>query len=229
MYPLSEDTASRLDAVYYDMIDRSGQDEETLRVPVMMGRSLTLVGSRSGVCRASFDYLCGTEKGAADYKALCECFHTLVLEGVPRLAMKDHDKARRFILLIDELYEHHARLVCSSAESADRIFAFDDDVVESAAQDSAALAKDKQQQRAADQAQGVPPASSWDGPVQAYNPAKLPGLQIENLVALQDLKVAFKRAVSRLREMQSERYFHEHDRLSTSRRDRLASVLEPEA
>lgn len=213
-----------------DDSDEEDAPDEILRVPVMMGRWLEVRGSRrAGVCRASFDELCNTEKGAADYKALGECFHTLVLSGVPTLSLSEHDQARRFILLIDELYEHHTRLVCSSESPADSIFAFDEEEdgewLDAASSITAEEVRDAEKQREQEREQGVPPASSWDGPVRAYNPAKMAGLQVQNLCAMRDLRVAFHRAVSRLREMQSARYIQESARVAATRRQRLDSVL----
>ncbi|GAB9466618.1 Lactation elevated protein 1 [Globisporangium polare] len=71
LFPLTTENNGKLDTMYKELV---GGDDEELSVPVMMGRTLQVRGSRNGVCRATFDLLCNTEKGAADYKALCECF-----------------------------------------------------------------------------------------------------------------------------------------------------------
>lgn len=148
-----------------------------------------------------------------------------MLDEVPSLDMQQHDQARRFILLIDELYEHRTRLVCSSAVPSHQIFNFDDASIEQQAHVPAEAAKQKNAQLEESLAQGIPAASSWDGPVSAYNPAKMAGLQVQNLCALQDLKVAFKRAVSRLQEMQSEKYLLQNQQLQAQRQTRLQQVL----
>lgn len=148
-----------------------------------------------------------------------------MLEQVPSLSMQQHDQARRFILLIDELYEHRTRLICSSAVSSSQIFNFDDASIEEHADVPEEAAKLKEQQLAESVAQGIPPASSWDSPVGAYNPAKMAGLQVQNLCSLQDLKVAFKRAVSRLHEMQSEKYLMQNQELHVKRQERLNQVV----
>jgi predicted ATPase len=66
-------------------------------------KSTYSAGGVSGICLFTFKELCCSDIGAADYKAICDHFHTVLLTGVPIMQEKDHDKARRFITLIDEL------------------------------------------------------------------------------------------------------------------------------
>ncbi|KAJ0398037.1 hypothetical protein ATCC90586_005236 [Pythium insidiosum] len=235
--PLSPETSVAMDDLVEDLLDEEedeGEDERerrsalaSLRVPVMMGRHLDVLGTRSGVARVSFDAMCNTEKGAADYKALSECFHTVVLDGVPRLDMKAHDQTRRFILLIDELYEHRARLVCSAEVPLEAVFHFDGGVLDGAAEALELSERGRQAQLDASKSHGIPASTSWDAAVGAYNPAKMPGLQVDNLCAMKDLQVAFRRAVSRLREMQSEKYLALNAALRPTRRQRLQDVVRP--
>jgi cell division protein ZapE len=62
----------------------------------------------------SFDELCARPLGAADYLELAERFHTLLLEGVPKLTPDKREEAARFRNLIDALYEAKAKLVCAA-------------------------------------------------------------------------------------------------------------------
>jgi cell division protein ZapE len=66
------------------------------------------------VARFEFHALCGEANGAADYLALARDFHTLLLDGVPVMAFESRNEAKRFILLIDALYEAGAKLVASA-------------------------------------------------------------------------------------------------------------------
>ncbi|KAH8077114.1 ATP binding protein [Aureococcus anophagefferens] len=63
-----------------------------------------------------FDDLCGLDRGAADYGAIAEQFPFLAIADVPRFSLLDHDAARRFITLIDELYERRVVAVVVARE-----------------------------------------------------------------------------------------------------------------
>ncbi|KAH9799150.1 AFG1-like ATPase family protein [Citrus sinensis] len=60
--------------------------------------------------------------GAADYIAVAHNYHTVFITNIPVMSMRIRDKARRFITLIDELYNHHCCLFCSAASSIDDLF-----------------------------------------------------------------------------------------------------------
>ena len=83
-----------------------------------MGRKLVVPLAAEGVARFDFAALCGTALGAGDYLALATHFHTLILDGIPRLSPDNYDVARRFIMLIDTLYDHRVKLVASADSDA---------------------------------------------------------------------------------------------------------------
>ena len=88
----------------------------------IMGRALVVPLAAEGVARFDFDVLCGTALGAGDYLALATHYHTLVLDGIPRLSPDNFDVARRFIVLIDALYDHRVKLVASAAAMPDQLY-----------------------------------------------------------------------------------------------------------
>jgi len=69
----------------------------------------------SDVAWFTFKDLCDKPLGAADYLALGQAFHTIFIADIPRLTMQERDQVRRFITLIDALYESHAKVVCTAA------------------------------------------------------------------------------------------------------------------
>ena len=78
-------------------------------------RTVTVPRAAGSLARFTFAELVGQAMGAADFLAIAQRFHTLFLEGIPVIAGSQRDTARRFILLIDVLYDQKVRLVASAA------------------------------------------------------------------------------------------------------------------
>jgi len=89
---------------------------------LVMGRRLSVPAAAQGVARFEFAELCGAALGAGDYLALATHFHALVLDGVPRLSPDNFDEARRFIVLVDALYEHRVKLIASAEAQPDQLY-----------------------------------------------------------------------------------------------------------
>ncbi len=77
-------------------------------------RRLVIPKAARGVAWFSFAALCEQPLGAADYLALAERYHTIILQAVPRLRRDMHNEARRFMTLVDALYECRVNLIVSA-------------------------------------------------------------------------------------------------------------------
>jgi cell division protein ZapE len=108
-----------LDAAFDDLTGRATPRPTTLMVT---GRKLVVPVAAEGVARFDFEELCGQPLGAGDYLALATHFHALVLDGIPRLSPDNYDRARRFIVLIDALYDHRVKLVASAMALPDQLY-----------------------------------------------------------------------------------------------------------
>jgi cell division protein ZapE len=108
-----------LDAAFLELTGQENAPAMTLEV---LGRRMEIPQAARGVARAEFDDLCGKPLGPADYLALATHFHTLVLDAVPRLGPENFDRARRFITLVDTLYEHRCKLVASAEALPDTLY-----------------------------------------------------------------------------------------------------------
>jgi cell division protein ZapE len=108
-----------LDAAFAELTGNAAPGAERL---VVMGRTLTIPLAAEGVARFDFAALCGTALGAGDYLALATHYHALVLDGIPRLSPDNFDEARRFIVLIDTLYDHRVKLVASAGALPDQLY-----------------------------------------------------------------------------------------------------------
>ena len=62
-----------------------------------------------------FEALCEGPRGTTDYIEIAREFHTVLLSGIPAFDAERDDAARRFVTLIDELYDRNVNLVCTAA------------------------------------------------------------------------------------------------------------------
>lgn len=90
-------------------------DAQPKQLRLRMGRTLEVPAFAGGVARFDFADLCLANKGADDFLCLAAACSALVLDNVPRMETKLHDNLRRFINLVDILYDHRVKLVLSSS------------------------------------------------------------------------------------------------------------------
>ncbi|NTT84276.1 cell division protein ZapE [Tabrizicola fusiformis] len=109
----------QIEAIWADLT--GGARGEPLRLPVN-GREVELPRFASGVGRASFWELCARPLGPADYLAIAAAVRVLILEDIPQLSASNYNEAKRFVTLIDALYEAKVRLICSAADEPERLY-----------------------------------------------------------------------------------------------------------
>ncbi|MEO0750668.1 MAG: cell division protein ZapE [Pseudomonadota bacterium] len=85
-------------------------------------REVEIPAYHNGVARASFFDLCGKPLGPADYLALAKSARVLVLEDIPQLSRSNFNEAKRFVTLIDALYEAQVQLICSAAAEPEYLY-----------------------------------------------------------------------------------------------------------
>lgn len=119
LVPADARAERELDRAFAELTGDADAKAETLWV---MGRGFVVKLAAEGVARCDFDALCGTALGAGDYLALATRYHTLILDGIPRLSPDNYDKARRFIVLIDTLYDHRVKLLASADAMPDQLY-----------------------------------------------------------------------------------------------------------
>ncbi|MEM6386780.1 MAG: cell division protein ZapE [Pseudomonadota bacterium] len=114
------DVAAReaIDAIWADL--SMGKSEEL--VLTIKTREVHLSRFSNGVARARFYDLCGQPLGPADYLALAEAVRVLILEDIPRLSSENYNQARRFVTLVDALYEGRVRLIASAADEPEKLY-----------------------------------------------------------------------------------------------------------
>jgi cell division protein ZapE len=119
LVPADAMSRRELDKAFLRLTGGSAIRPVTLTV---MGRELAVPQASDGVARFDFDSLCNTALGAGDYLAIATNFHTLVLDGIPSLSPDNYDQARRFIILIDTLYDQRVKLIASAEATPDQLY-----------------------------------------------------------------------------------------------------------
>lgn len=89
------------------------------------GHPVEVPQAAHGVAVFSFGDLCSKPLGAADYLALAEEFHTIILEDIPRMGFERRNEAKRFIMLVDALYDSHVKLLASAEAEATELYEAD--------------------------------------------------------------------------------------------------------
>jgi len=88
----------------------------------VLGRTLAVPRAAKGVAWFGFDELCARPLGPPDFLALCETFHTFIVEGIPVMSRRLRNEARRFSVFIDTLYEAHGNLVASAEAPPEALY-----------------------------------------------------------------------------------------------------------
>jgi cell division protein ZapE len=102
--------------------DLTGHDPGSpLHLP-LKGREVVVPKAHNGVGRGRFWDFCGQALGPADYLALAGALRVLMIEDIPYLSASNYNEAKRFVTLIDTLYEAKVRLIASAAATPERLY-----------------------------------------------------------------------------------------------------------
>jgi len=86
------------------------------------GHAVRVPKAAMGIARFSFDDLCGQALAAADYLRIAREFHTIILDHIPVMDYPNRNEAKRFIILIDTLYDNAVRLLASAQAQPDALY-----------------------------------------------------------------------------------------------------------
>lgn len=117
--PISAETDARLQDLWQRLTDTVKGKPMDIEV---LGRKLHVPQAAHGCARFSFAELCEKPLGPPDYLALAQTFQILFLEHIPALNPERRNEAKRFVLLIDTLYDAKVRLVATSAQAPEGIY-----------------------------------------------------------------------------------------------------------
>ncbi|MEM1266071.1 MAG: cell division protein ZapE [Pseudomonadota bacterium] len=116
--PLGADATAGLDTAWEALAGGPGASLRLARP----GREIVLSQHLNGVTRESFDGLCAAPLGPGDYLAIAEASRVLIVDDIPRLSRARANEAKRFVTLIDTLYEARVNLICSAAAEPEALY-----------------------------------------------------------------------------------------------------------
>jgi cell division protein ZapE len=119
-WPLGDAAEQALQDAFAQLTDEASGEPTSLTVH---GRRVMVPKAAKGVAWFAFADLCEKPLGAADYLAIATHFHTVILSGVPKMAPENRNEARRFMTLVDALYEHKVNFICAAADAPDQLYA----------------------------------------------------------------------------------------------------------
>ena len=175
---------NKMNEVFDSLLD--GKPATPIELAVSFQRRITVERAHpdSLVGRFSFNELCRRDVGAADYRAVAQTFPIVMLEGIPQLNLTKHNEARRFITLVDELYEQKCALMCSADYPPEELFL--------------------------DRNEDPSPPTAIEikvGEAFGIDVAQSSGKPVGSLASVRELSFAFQRASSRLSEMCSAKWW----------------------
>src|SRR5271165_2243044 len=117
--PLGPKADAALDAAFLALTGRARGEPAGIE---LLGRVLNVPQAANGVARFPFDALCRRPLGSADYLEIADKFHAVLIDRIPVMSPAERNEARRFIVLIDALYDMRVKLIASAAAEPEALF-----------------------------------------------------------------------------------------------------------
>ncbi|MFM5932376.1 MAG: cell division protein ZapE [Novosphingobium sp.] len=123
--PLGETATAQVREAFFRLTDYPPEDAvhvPSAEIDVGGGRTLFVPKALKGVAVFSFKRLCAEARGASDYLAIAQTYHTVILVGIPQMGPENRNEAARFVTLIDALYEHKVKLLATAAAEPEELY-----------------------------------------------------------------------------------------------------------
>ena len=117
-YPLDDKADAVMDAAWLAVTDGKKALAEEI---AMKGRTLTVPMASGKACRFKFSDLCERPLGAYDFLAIAERYDTVFIDHIPHMGPNNRNETKRFIILIDALYDHGVRLFASAVSQPEKL------------------------------------------------------------------------------------------------------------
>jgi cell division protein ZapE len=117
--PLDQGTEARLRAYFARLTHGAEVGADALTVN---DRRLEIPMAADDIAYASFGDLCARPLGPADYLAIAGRYDVLFLARIPQMTAEMRNEAKRFVTLVDALYEHKVKLICSAERPPEELY-----------------------------------------------------------------------------------------------------------
>ncbi len=123
--PLGDAATGKVREAFFRLTDYPPEDAEhvpSAELDVGGGRMLHVPKALKGVAVFSFKRLCQQPRGAPDYLAIAQAYHTVIIVGIPQMDKDMRNEANRFVTLIDALYENRVKLFATAATEPEDLY-----------------------------------------------------------------------------------------------------------
>ncbi len=118
-YPLGKDSDKALEQIFQSLCNGKKTDRPQLLIE---GRKIRANKTSVNIAWFDFSELCGGPRSSSDYVRLGKIYQTIIVSNIPFLGSDKEDQARRFISLVDELYDNKVKLIISAEARADSLY-----------------------------------------------------------------------------------------------------------
>ncbi len=125
--PLSKEIQLKADDIFTHLSEGKASKSDVIEIK---GRSITIDQTTDTIARMSFAQLCERPHGAEDYLALAERYKWIFIENIPRLGYDRRNEAKRFMILIDALYEAKCKVIFTAQSAPEKLYTGDDHAYE---------------------------------------------------------------------------------------------------
>lgn len=125
--PLGTASTARADDLFTSLTEGEEAYADLISVK---GRTIEVPAVAKGVARFEFSQLCERPLGAEDYLAIGKRYHTIFLENIPKLGYDRRNEAKRFMTLVDVLYDNHRNLVITADAAPEKLYSGTDHAYE---------------------------------------------------------------------------------------------------
>jgi len=119
LYPCNDDNNRLLETRFSELT--AGKYQSKISI-TLLGRTVQTIAAADDIIWFDFTIICSSPRAAQDYVEIASLYHTVFISNVPQMDSASDDKARRFIYLIDALYDSRVKLLTSAQLAPEKLY-----------------------------------------------------------------------------------------------------------